>query len=497
MLENHLLNDLDEDLLLKLDKVVRANQLNCLPFAKSGRTELLLHERYPNLAQDILEERQRRLRDMTFRATLKDDDSRLSSSFRARVGSLDDLMSASPSQEKLRRKSKAARNAPFSPNIRPKDSTVDLMFEMDDEEPFTVGSPSSPALNPALASVPVGSASPKISWQETEHRAVPDNQAFPLPQESLDSPARNQDEHSKTGTKMWSSPALPSSKLDMREIMAQASSSRTSALSMSLLVQKGKDEMEGKQSAPKLSQKERKKQQQALQQALNQAQPPQEGPERKPASPWQISGPGPKISLKDVLHEPKPSPLMLSSNSFGSPVQVQPLIPRRTASPDTRFAGQHRRANNNTTKARSSPSNGSSRPPVQTAPTKSSPTVSHSKSYTPSAVRAEPTLQLSMSDIIGQQRREQEVIREAVAKRSLQEIQEEQAFQEWWDQESKRAQEEVTTRTRNVASGSGSGGKNGGGRGKNGGRGRGGRGRGDAPRGRARGRGQERPSNAT
>jgi rhamnose utilization protein RhaD (predicted bifunctional aldolase and dehydrogenase) len=44
-----------------------------------------------------------------------------------------------------------------------------------------------------------------------------------------------------------------------------------------------------------------------------------------------------------------------------------------------------------------------------------------------------------MADIIGQQRREAEVIKEAVAKRSLQEIQEEQAFQEWWDIESRRA----------------------------------------------------------
>jgi hypothetical protein len=496
MLENHLLNDLDEDLLLELNEAVRANQLNCLPFAKSGRTELLLHERYPNLAEDILEERQRRVRDMTFRATLKDDDSRLSSSFRARVGSLDDLMSASPSQEKLRRKSKAARNAPFSPSIRPKDSTVDLMFEMDDEEPFSVGSPLSPELKPTLASVPVGSASPKISWQETEPRSVPDNQALSLPQKPLDPAVRNQDENPKTGTKMWSSPALPSSKLDMREIMAQASSTRTSALSMSLSVQKSKEEMESKQSAPKLSQRERKKQQQAMQQALNQAQPPQEGNERKLASPWQISGPGPKISLKDVLSEPKPLPLMLASNSFGSPVQAQSLTLRRTASPDTRFAGQPRRANNSTPKTQPSPSNGPSRPPTQIAPTKSSLSIPHSKSYTPSATRAEPTLQLSMSDIIGQQRREQEVIREAVAKRSLQEIQEEQAFQEWWDQESRRAQEEEAARTRTVVSGSGSGGKNRGGRGKSGGRGRGGRGRGDA-RDRARVRGQERSSNTT
>jgi len=51
-----------------------------------------------------------------------------------------------------------------------------------------------------------------------------------------------------------------------------------------------------------------------------------------------------------------------------------------------------------------------------------------------------------MSDIIGQQKREQDLVKEAVAKRSLQEIQEEQAFQEWWDKESRRAQEEETAR---------------------------------------------------
>src|SRR6266536_4095744 len=56
MLENHLLNDLDEDLLVELDEIVRRNQLNCLPFEKSNRAELLLHERHPTLAADIHEE---------------------------------------------------------------------------------------------------------------------------------------------------------------------------------------------------------------------------------------------------------------------------------------------------------------------------------------------------------------------------------------------------------------------------------------------------------
>jgi inhibitor of Bruton tyrosine kinase len=47
-----------------------------------------------------------------------------------------------------------------------------------------------------------------------------------------------------------------------------------------------------------------------------------------------------------------------------------------------------------------------------------------------------------MADIIGQQKREQEIVREAVAKRSLQEIQQEQAFEAWWDQETRRTQGE-------------------------------------------------------
>lgn len=155
MLENHLLNDLDVDLLLELDDVVRENQLNCLPFAKSGRAELLLHERHPSLAGDIDDERERRIRDMAFRESLKDDDSRLSSSYRARIGSLEDIMSSSPSQDKARRKSKAARNAPFSPTIRPKDSTIDLMFNMDVDDAPLPGTATSPSLKPTSDEGPV------------------------------------------------------------------------------------------------------------------------------------------------------------------------------------------------------------------------------------------------------------------------------------------------------------------------------------------------------
>lgn len=488
MLENHLLDDLDEDLLLELDEVVRANQLNCLPFAKSGRAEMLLHERHPGLAGEIDEERQRRIRDMAFRENLKDDDSRLSTSFRARVGSLDDFISGSPSQEKARRKSKQVRNAPFSPSIRPKDSTMDLMFDMDDDDPLGSGSPNPSALKTVSGITPVAKTGPEsipAHWDELESNAVGEEpSSLPSRAAGFDIQPVKETPPSAAGTKIWSSPALPSKKLDMREIMAQASSSRTSNLSMSLSAQKVKDDAGKKMTPQKLSQKERKKQQQ--QQAIAQAQMASEA---KPSSPWQIAATGKKTSLKDVLSEPKPSPAAVPAPTFASPIPSRPSTPRRTASPDTRFSGQQRRINNPIPKGGIS-----SAGPASTSQTvaKSSPLVPHSKTYTTPAAKAEPSLQLSMADIIGQQRREQEVIKEAVAKRSLQEIQEEQAFQEWWDQESKRAQEAEALRA-SATAGAFKGGKAGSGRGKGGSRGRGGRGRGDTARS-GRGRGQERGS---
>jgi inhibitor of Bruton tyrosine kinase len=498
MLENHLLSDLDDDLLLELDGVVRANQLNCLPFAKSGRAELLLHDQYPDLAEDIHEERQRRVRDMTFRANLNNEDIRVSSSYKARVGSLDDLLSSSPSQDKSRRKSKAARNAPFSPSIRPKDSTIDLMFDMDDDAPLHIESPRSPVLRPQLG-LPetLGSSSRKVSWDVVEPKSTPDDEAPSLLPQTPDRSVGKSEETPHSGMKSWSSPALPSPKLDMREIMSQASSSRTSALSMSLSAQKTKDEENIrkdaaiKTNAPKLSQKERKKQQQqAMQQAMTHPTITLNKADGKPASPWQVAAKGLKTSLKDVLSESTPSPPPLSAQTLGSPIPSRPSTPRRTASPDTRFAGQRRAVSSDATKPQSDVSR-PSRPLTQSHASKSArPVLPHSKSYTAPAANAEPSLQLSMADIIGQQRREQEVIKEAVAKRSLQEIQEEQAFQEWWDQESRRAQEEEAARVKPSTPSPGRGGKSNSGRGKAGrGRGRG-RGRGDGGQNRGRGEGQ-------
>ncbi|KAL3421974.1 BTB/POZ domain-containing protein 1 [Phlyctema vagabunda] len=494
MLEGHLLDDLDEDLLLELDEVVQGNQLNCLPFVKSGRAELLLHERHPGLAEDIDEERQRRIRDMTFRTNLKEEDNRLSSSFRARVGSLDDMVSGSPSQEKARRKSKAARNAPFSPSIRPKDSTADLMFDMDDEDALVSRSPTSPvpfSIEPKTP--PVKESCPKAAWgysEDTQGRSTAESPIISMPNDYIP----NKEELASTsGPKKWSSPVM-SSKLDMREIMAQTSNSRTSNLSMSLSAQKVKAEAAAKATTPKLSQKERKKQQ-ALQQTSIQPRIilDKTTSDGKPSSPWQVAT-GAKTSLKDVLDSKKSPQSGTTSKTPSLPVSPQTLPSRRTASPDTRFAGQRRTVSNMSTPVSQTVSPGPSRTASGTSLAKPIPLMPHSKSYQASTAKAEPSLQLSMADIIGLQRREQEVIKEAAAKRSLQEIQEEQAFQEWWDQESKRAQEEEeAAKARAIASANNASKTTSSGRGKTA-RGRGGRGRGES-RGRGRGRGQEKVGN--
>ncbi|KAI6711493.1 hypothetical protein JHW43_005977 [Diplocarpon mali] len=485
MLENHLLDDLDGDLLQELDEVVRANQLNCLPFAKSGRAEMLLHDRHPYLAGEIHEERQRRLRDVNFRSN-QNEEGRSSSSYRARDGSFDDLNCGSPSQDKVRRKLKPPRNAPFSPSIRPKDSMVDLMFDMDDDDLLAARSPiiRSTNLEPAGTDV-MDPTIGKTSWDAVEHRPHPED-------ENRESPSgmgtRTSKGGSVSGSKTWSSPALPSSKLNMREIMAQASSSRTSVLTQSISAQKAKDDAIGKQARAKTSQKERKKQQQSVQKKMSQPQISLHKSEEKAASPWQVAGLGQRTSLNDVLSQSKPSSSASAAKSLGSPVMAH--APRRTASPDTRFAGQNRNmAHSSLKKDRSEPGSSSRRIPESA---KSSPIVPHPRSYTTPVAKAEPSLQLSMSDIIGQQTREQEVIKEAVAKRSLQEIQQEQAFQEWWDQESRRTQEEEAARAQNAAS---KGSQIRGLRGKGSARGRGDRGRGASSQGRGRGRGQERTAN--
>ncbi|KAJ8128782.1 hypothetical protein O1611_g4851 [Lasiodiplodia mahajangana] len=449
MLENHLLDELDEELLRELDEVVRNNQLARCPFARSGRADLLLHEQNPNLVHDLYEERLARVRDMAFKATLKDDEKR-TSSYKTRFGSFDDIPGTSPTTDRAaRQKSKAKRNEPFSPDLRPRTSLADLMFNMDGDEELGGGSPPSPSPKPLAASDhdelehlpplsdPHRTPQEVITLGTPEIVATPPAAVFRSAQPAPVPASGAVQGQSTQHVNPWGTSALPISRLDLREVLAESKPVH-SALSAGLAAQSR--EASSRLTPQKVSQKERKRQlqQQAEQAARREAEDKQQSQQPwnkfdKKAAPWKTRA-EPTTSTHDLLHPdsatitgvPNSKPLVAAEASSSK------SIPRRAASPDTRFPGQK---SNNAPKSS----------PVSTRPD-SQPITPHSKSYIKRTPKPEQEIGLPLADIIGQQQREQQSRREAVAKRSLQEIQQEQAFQEWWDQESRRAQEEEARR---------------------------------------------------
>ncbi|KAI6269814.1 hypothetical protein MCOR27_009572 [Pyricularia oryzae] len=443
MLENHLLDDLEEDVLQELDEQVKVNQAN---HASKCDSEQRLLETYTDLATDIEEERMVRVKEMAYKASQKEDDRKLSASFKGRVGSLDDGTMTTSTPDKGKRKS--TRNEPFSPSLRPKVSTADLMFAMDEDDDGVLSPGGKQQQQPSFSR----SEDPSIVSTPRRPAAHRSSSSIHTPAGRVDitiSPSPiNASPLTKTGSP-WQQKPLVTSNLDLRDIMSEDSMNTTSALSAGLAAQKQKEANVKAATAnvsqpQKMSQKERKKHQQ-MQAALlaQEANQPNKTPweavpgQKDRGSPWKPTPATTKVSLKDVTAAEKHTPPASAAASMAKPFVAAESSPkpaqRRTASPDTRFAGQSR-----------TPKGLEGRSPQPS----SSPLVPHSKSYMKQHKnqKAEPTLGLSMADIIGQQRREQELVKEAVAKRSLQEIQQEQEFQSWWDQESQRIQEEERRR---------------------------------------------------
>ena len=454
MLENHLLDGLDEDLLHDLDLVVRDNQLARLPYARSGRAELLLHEADSNLISDIDEERQRRVREMAFKSYHREEDKRLAYSSKARLNSFEETVGfLTPDRHRCRSKSEQGDHS--SPSLKQQASLGDLMFAMEDEA--TAGTRSSPRQSaPKMARrlgydvedvlgspTSLGSAKGKEITQRSESlgfesapiESSPTSQ-FEDVQTPPTGPARVESDSP------WAAfEKVPVAKLDIGGSLAHRSTQ--SNLTANLSRQDSKP-VAALNIPAKLSQKERKKlaQNQASSKAEEESktdQPRQSGSTspsatRSKPAPWGTPTNVPKLSLRDAISAEN---LLKSADPIpNTPViatQRQASTPKRTASPDTRFPGQGR--------VQSSPAI-----PTASSKTTKQPLVPHSKSYMKPSSRPEVLAGSSMTDIIGQQRREQDLVKEAAAKRSLQEIQQEQEFQEWWNQESQRAQEEEARR---------------------------------------------------
>ncbi|KAL1388635.1 hypothetical protein HDK64DRAFT_299181 [Phyllosticta capitalensis] len=488
VLQSGFLEELDEDLLAELDEVVRENQLACMPFARSGRAELLLLDKYPDLAEQIDRRRQAKIDAIMLQNKYADDRGPMS----FRPGSLDEL-SSSPLQQKSRRRSgKESKIVPESPSLRPSteanNAAADLMFDMDEEVDLDgeqsrgLSSKSPPATGDKIVddiiSTPKSDRKTAPAATTSVHSASSwlADDVFPPIATPL---ARQADQP-------WGTAPLATNKLDLKAIMSAEGSNKPSNISIALSEQK-KEERGAGASFAKMSQKERKKQLQ--QQQVTATHLANVAEESKTTSPWQMKSPAAKTEPQHPANKPPTQPPTPQSKSS------QPRTPQLTMRQTIANNGSSAKAKASPTQA-PTPSQPTSHRP-QPSPhasndnTKlmSAPAANNGKGFAitqnslgsqpPQSIRhiqqeqhSEPTLQLSMQEILSQQAAEKAMIKDAAAKRSLQEIQQEQEFQEWWDKESRRAMElEAATKkaeekdqgTKKGSKGKSKGGRSGGG----------------------------------
>ena len=446
-----LLDELDEDLMEDLNEMVRENQLTTLPIAKSNIAEEELLDRNPELAANIERGRQIKIDSMSLQSRLHEDEARA---------------------ERL------YKQASKSPMLVAKTSLTELVFDMEDDS----GRPSSNRKTTSRSSeMPQDEKAQEMDTQQPTtplrygiSTFVHDDEEFlamsptvamnSLPALSLPSPGASVDSQLPSSHHMavkapvdssspWSKSSFSAEKLDMKQIMAQASetqsniSARIAGASSNSGVKSG--------AGAKVSQKERKRQhqqqrQQAIATDMNAGEAPvacaSPSPARSSHSPWQIAPAGPTVSLTEMLSRPHEtrSPSPSANKARRSPsLTLRQTVPgnianQRKASADApkpTASPQPKRSVSQPITSSISSSTTLTRPPAATS--------SSSSTLTPRSIRhttstpAEPSLQLSLADILQQQQSEKDILKEAVAKRSLAEIQEEQAFQEWWDQEEK------------------------------------------------------------
>jgi alpha-tubulin suppressor-like RCC1 family protein len=498
MLQGGLLDELEEDLLLELDDIVRANQLALMPFAKSGRAEALLHERHPELAALIDRDRHIKLDSIMLHSKYQDLDGWGPNSFRG--GSLDDGAYA---KQKARRKSKDAQSSAMDSTPRTKAAAPFLGTSIEESSPLDLNgtrprgaeSEFERALRRDTA---VGT--PTDSWLDSRGKSVTPHAGTPGGYISGMTPATP----ASSSSVPWAATPSPGAKLEMRDIMAQASSSRVSNLSLGIAAsrEKASEDASAARSAAKMSQKERKRMQQVQQSAVVEIE---EKIAAKVASPWQVvSGqkipslkdvigdkppsPGPssrpqpanrtsntpQLTMRQTIANPKPSPKPPAAFA-ASPKSLGPGSPITSGHPSPRLGPQRVPSAQAVAKSpapaspriqaqagpslpvRPTPTPRQSQPQPQRKPSqqtaastlapppppdltsRSFPSI-QSVVHNPRA--AEPALQLSLQEILEQQQYEKDIIKEAAAARSLQEIQAEQEFQEWWDKEAARMKED-------------------------------------------------------
>ncbi|OJD21549.1 hypothetical protein ACJ73_07110, partial [Blastomyces percursus] len=483
MLENRLLDDLDDDLFCELDEVCRANQLTCQPVSRGRNSEDFVAERYPEIVPLLEQDRQRRIDSMRLRSRLHEDELR-ENKLRTSTTDKEKASAMSPLHRKSRPSEPILREAESvgetSPSLKPKQSMGDLIFHMEDDHLL----PSDQAEGKQIAGLGISKRS-QVDSVDVRGRSLQvegkqknaGSKVSPTSTARADlstTPMAKSHERGHTGAP-WSSVGPSNTKTGLKHIMEETLGSHPSPrLNMS----PRRDAPPTKLTPSKLSQKERKKLQQ--QQARELAEQ-QETSKSKFASPWQnvASKPFPIHAMaraeaqlpRDVstpVRTASKAPMTLRQTVAGVP---SPQNRTPTSTPTSNPAQQKQQ---HAQEARLPPSTPNASPlPImkadsfarqvqpapQTSTTPNQPN-SRSQSYTaiprnkPDPQQQQPlynhsspspsSTQFSLAYILEEQQIEKDVIREAVTtKHKLQDIQLEQEFQEWWDQESRKVREEA------------------------------------------------------
>jgi alpha-tubulin suppressor-like RCC1 family protein len=459
MLANRYLEDLDEMLLNELDAICHSNQLSFWPISRGQNSEENLLSVHPEIRKALEADKQKRIDAMTLQSRLE-----VMQYYDVRARSITNDQTSSSSSV---RKSKASvsRESPKAggtPKLKPTPSTGDLMFQMDDEALMSPGDskgkgvvrglkftegisgnrsyPDSPALGASVPDDSLGGrnylddqmSSPQgalLAQSPSESRALSLNQKHAI--SSYD-----------PSSAPWSSPAIAGSKKDLKDIMGETTQSRVSNLTMGIV-----DRRESStKSSPKMSQKERKKiQQQQMQEQLAAQQKMKDAPK----NPWQKPiTPSPAAPSK---HDPlpgqtAPSEPKAAQRSMTMRQTVAGTPPPKSKPVATPVQTQRRSVSGNPQPApHSKPSTSGPSATQSNQPTSPPPpaiqSIRHIPRPDPIGMMSPSSGSYSLSTILLQQQTEKEAIREAAtAKHNMQEIQAEQEFQQWWEEESRRVQ---------------------------------------------------------
>ncbi|KAL4759237.1 BTB domain and ankyrin repeat protein [Aspergillus foveolatus] len=464
LISNRLLGDLDEHLLRALDHVCHDNQMTAFPISRGRNAMEYIYEKYPELVS-LIEADKRRLID--------------SIRLKSRVSKIDcpegkprapsEKFAPSPAASKLKTGVDKERPVYDSPLLKSKHSTGDLMFQMDDEPLSSLDLGKGKAVDrgvkpanendtrpwndtPVLgASLQDGASSVDRSYLDTR-MASP--QGTSLARSPGFQPTTPQGKQNRSGSPPypsqvpWNSTTISGSKKTLKDIMSEASEARVSNLSLGM--SSVRRENSGS-FAPKLSQKERKKMQQ---QQIQEMAIAQQRAKEAAQSPWKIPSPAPAVPVGNPTDKitngqdiPSPTPSRFAQRpgmTLRQTVAGAPSPKRESAAKPTSSSSKSHVASATTTRAplapRPSDAVAPSTPPTDQVTIKSVRHIPRPEPYQTSFYADTPG-SMSLATILMQQQTEKDEIREAAtAKHNLQDIQAEQAFQEWWDKESRRVQ---------------------------------------------------------